>query len=205
MTSTVPPVTTIKLSDTQLVILSAASQRADRAVVMPERLTGGAADKVVSALARKGLVEPVTANPGMPAWRESGDGRHVALRITDAGLKALGIEPDAPAGDEPPAEQPGHAKKRKAGRKPDATRADATEAEAPLSARTRQPRTGTKQEMLIAMLRRPEGATVPEVVEAMGWQPHTVRGAIAGALKKRLGLQISSEKVDGRGRVYRVG
>jgi hypothetical protein len=59
--------------------------------------------------------------------------------------------------------------------------------------------------MLIAMLKRPEGATVPEVVEAMGWQPHTVRGAIAGALKKRLGLQISSEKVDGRGRVYRVG
>ena len=55
------------------------------------------------------------------------------------------------------------------------------------------------------MLTRPEGATVPEVVEAMGWQPHTVRGAIAGALKKRLGLQISSEKVEGRGRVYRVG
>jgi Protein of unknown function (DUF3489) len=196
--------TTTKLSDTQLTILSAASQRADRAVVLPERLTGGAADKVVSALVRKGLVEPVTANPGMPAWRESGDGRHVALRITDAGLKALGIEPDAPAGDEPPAEQPGHAKKRKAGRKPDATRADATEAEAPLSARTRQPRTGTKQEMLIAMLRRPEGATVPEVVEAMGWLPHTVRGAIAGALKKRLGLQISSQKVEGRGRVYHI-
>jgi hypothetical protein len=58
--------------------------------------------------------------------------------------------------------------------------------------------------MLIAMLRRPEGATVPEVVAATGWLPHTVRGAIAGALKK-LRLQISSEKVEGRKRVYRIG
>ena len=63
--------------------------------------------------------------------------------------------------------------------------------------------TGTKQELLIAMLRRPEGATVPEVVEATGWQPHTVRGTIAGALKK-LGLEIRSERVEGRGRVYRI-
>jgi hypothetical protein len=58
--------------------------------------------------------------------------------------------------------------------------------------------------MLIDMLKRPEGATVPEVVTAMGWLPHTVRGAIAGALKKKLGLRISSEKVEGRGRVYRT-
>jgi hypothetical protein len=118
MTSTITPATAIKLSDTQLTILSAASQRDDRAVVMPERLTGGAADKVVKALARKGLVEPVTASPGMPAWRKSADRRHVALRITDAGLKALGIEPDAPAVDQVPAERPALARKRKAGRKP---------------------------------------------------------------------------------------
>jgi hypothetical protein len=54
------------------------------------------------------------------------------------------------------------------------------------------------------MLRRPEGATVPEMVEATGWQPHTVRGAMAGARKKKLGLQIRSEKVEERGRVYRI-
>jgi Protein of unknown function (DUF3489) len=197
--------TTIKLSDTQLVLLSQAAQHPERAVDIPERLRGGAVQRVVGPLLAKGLVEVVPHRGEMPVYKTEPDGSRLALVITNVGLLALGIEPDAPAGDEPPAEQPGHAKKRKAGRKPDATRADATEAEAPLSARTRQPRTGTKQEMLIAMLRRPEGATVPEVVEAMGWQPHTVRGAIAGALKKRLGLQISSEKVDGRGRVYRVG
>ena len=55
------------------------------------------------------------------------------------------------------------------------------------------------------MLQRSEGATIAEVVEATGWQPHTVRGALAGALKKRLGLTIASEKVENRGRVYRLG
>ena len=62
----------------------------------------------------------------------------------------------------------------------------------------------TKQAQLIAMLRRVEGATIAQIVEATGWQPHTVRGALAGALKKRLGLEIASEKVEGRGRVYRI-
>jgi len=66
------------------------------------------------------------------------------------------------------------------------------------------PRGESKQAQLIAMLKRPDGATIAEVVEALQWQPHTVRGSIAGALKKKLGLKVESEKVDGRGRVYRV-
>ena len=57
---------------------------------------------------------------------------------------------------------------------------------------------------LAAMLEAPEGASTEEIVAAIGWQPHTVRGATAGALKKRLGLQIGSEVIEGRGRVYRV-
>jgi len=54
------------------------------------------------------------------------------------------------------------------------------------------------------MLQSPEGASLDEIVTATGWQAHTVRGAIAGALKKKLGLTITSEKVEGRGRVYRL-
>ena len=69
----------------------------------------------------------------------------------------------------------------------------------------RTPRTDSKQAKLIEMLKRPEGATIAEVVEALQWQAHTVRGAIAGALKKKLGLKVESEKVDAeRGRVYRI-
>jgi len=67
-----------------------------------------------------------------------------------------------------------------------------------------QHRSGTKQAMLIALLSRNEGATIADLVAATEWLPHTIRGAMAGALKKKLGLTITSEKVEGRGRVYRT-
>jgi hypothetical protein len=54
------------------------------------------------------------------------------------------------------------------------------------------------------MLERKDGATIEEIVKATGWQPHTVRGAMSGALKKRLGLAVGSEKIEDRGRVYRI-
>jgi len=65
-------------------------------------------------------------------------------------------------------------------------------------------RAGTKQAQIIALLQRPESATIAEIVEATSWQAHTARGAISGALKKKLGLPVTSEMVDGRGMVYRI-
>jgi hypothetical protein len=62
----------------------------------------------------------------------------------------------------------------------------------------------TKQALMIAMLRRPEGATVEQIAEATGWAGHTVRGAMAGALKKKLGLTITSEKTEAGARTYRI-
>ena len=70
--------------------------------------------------------------------------------------------------------------------------------------KTRGTRADSKQAKLIEMLKRPDGATIDEIVKKFEWQPHTVRGAIAGALKKKLGLDVQSEKVEGRGRVYRI-
>jgi len=61
----------------------------------------------------------------------------------------------------------------------------------------------SKQDEVIAMLRRPEGATVDEVASATGWQRHTVRGVFSGTLKKKLGLTIASANEE-RGRVYRI-
>lgn len=72
---------------------------------------------------------------------------------------------------------------------------------------TQPPRTtreSTKQAVLIELLSRAEGATLPQMTEATGWQVHTVRGAMAGALKKKLGLEITSEKQTGTDRVYRI-
>jgi hypothetical protein len=61
----------------------------------------------------------------------------------------------------------------------------------------------SKQDAVIAMLQRPEGVTVDEVVSATGWQRHTVRGVFSGTLKKKLGLTLASAKEE-RGRVYRI-
>jgi hypothetical protein len=61
----------------------------------------------------------------------------------------------------------------------------------------------SKQAEVIAMLRRPEGATVAEVASATGWQRHTVRGVFSGTFKKKLGFTIASAKEE-RGRVYRI-
>ncbi len=62
----------------------------------------------------------------------------------------------------------------------------------------------TKQQIMIDLLSRPEGATIEEIANATEWQSHTVRGALSGAIKKKLGLAVTSEKVDARGRVYRI-
>ena len=175
-----------KLSDTQSVILSAAAQRTDRfALPLPKSLKGGAAHKVVSALVAKGLLKEVKANRKLndPVWRETDDGRLVTLVITDAGLAAIGIEPEE-------ALEPVPAK----------TSAPA-ESAAP---KERKPREGTKQQQMIDLLRRPKGATLAEIAEATAWQQHTIRGAMAGALKKKLGLTITSEKDKVRGRVYKI-
>jgi hypothetical protein len=61
----------------------------------------------------------------------------------------------------------------------------------------------SKQDEVIAMLQRAEGATVDEVAKATGWQRHTVRGVFSGTLKKKLGLTLASAKEE-RGRVYRI-
>lgn len=183
-----------QLSDTQAIILSAAAQRPERiALPLPDSLRGGAAAKVVSTMIAKGLLQEVKVNSrrGEPVWRETGDGQGTTLVATDAGLAAIGIEPDdadtaRPSATEAPPEDP----------TPDAAPERASS--------TRTPRAGTKQASLIAMLRAPDGATIEEITAATGWQAHTVRGAIAGALKKKLGLEVSSEKVEGRGRVYRL-
>ncbi len=185
-----------KLSDTQAIILSAAAQREDRiALPLPESLRGGAAAKVVGAMIAKGFLQEVDADmrKGEPVWRETGDGHGVTLVATDAGFAAIGIEPDdantAPAAaTDAPTEEP----------------SPGTPNEPKAAPKARTPREGTKQATLIAMLRAPGGVTLDEIVAATGWLSHTARGAMSGAPKKKLGLTITSEKVDGRGRVYAI-
>ncbi len=190
-----------KLSDTQLIILSAACAREDRRVLpLPKSLKGGAASKVIEALVAKGLIEEVEAQKGDLVWQDSNDGRRLTLVATPAADAALdgSMTDAAPAAPQPPAK----AKRARVSATPKAKARKATgAAPAPATPKTRP---GSKQAQLIAMLKRARGASIAEIAEALDWQPHTVRGAFAGALKKKLGLTIASEPHETRGRVYRI-
>jgi len=195
-----------KLTDTQLIILSTAVQRGDGvALPLPKslKLQGGAVSHVLKNLLKKGLLDEQPAGNDATAWRESKVSQRQTLVVTDAGRAAIGIAADeqrqmasiAPRGS-----------KRSAGRRK-TSESKGTTAPRSMTKRTASPaalRSGTKLTLLLDLLRRKEGATIAEAVKAMGWQPHSVRGAISGALNKKLGLAVKSEKVEGRGRVYRI-
>lgn len=180
-------------SDTQSLILSRAATRpGNLALPLPEGLVGAAAKMVVGKMIARGWLEEIEANlrRGEPIWRETGDGHGTTLIATEAGLEAIGIEPLAASAV---------ASARKAKLKPEPVQTPDAAAK-PVAIRA-----GTKQAQIIAMLQRPEGASIAEIVAATSWQAHTARGAISGALKKKLGLPVRAEKVEGRGIVYRIG
>jgi predicted ArsR family transcriptional regulator len=204
-----------KLSDTQSVILSAASQRDDGAVLpLPEtlKIKGGAVDKVLGSLKAKGLID----HQGAPRGDDP-----PALRITSAGLEAIGVETegDAPEGAKPAdtgatsadagaqaadaaapatgadaAAAPAKGKAKAKVAKAKVAKPKSTKPEKAAPADKPTPRAGTKQATLIELLKRPEGATVEQIAEATGWQHHTIRGAISGALKKKLGLTVEATR-----------
>ncbi len=190
-----------KLTDSQLVILSAAARRQDGAVLaLPRSLKVNktAATTVLKSLLKKGLVAERPAAADEAHWRETRDGGCTALVIADAGLQVIGVDADEKTSKQSPSTKLQPKKRsRRAVRKPSGSKP---------KGRTPPPavRPGTKQALLIDLLKRKKGATIEEIVEATGWQAHSVRGAISGALKKKLGLMVTSDPVEKRGRVYRI-
>ncbi len=190
-----------KLTDTQLVILSAAARRQGGAVLpLPKslRIKGSAVTKTLGGLHKKGLLEEKPAARNAAAWREGEDGRRMMLVITDAGLHAIGVDADEKTSKRfPSTKPPSKRRSRRAERKPSDSKPNG---------RTSPPavRPGTKQALLIDLLKRKKGATIDEAVAATGWQPHSVRGAISGALKKNLGLAVTSEKPGHGPRRYHI-
>jgi hypothetical protein len=173
----------VKLTDTQLIVLSKAAAREDSAAIVPPKINKAAAVKIGSSLIGRKLMREIRSKPGMPIWREDEDGRSTSLVITRAGRNAIGInEPDEtylPASS-----------KSSAARRADRHLAGAA------------PRAGSKQALVIGMLSKQQGTTLDALAKATGWLPHTTRAALTG-LRKR-GFAVERVRNETKGSLYRI-
>jgi len=202
-----------KLTDTQLIILAAAARRDDCMILpLPKKLKLGtdATEDALKGLIKKKLAAEEPATDGAPRWREAADGQAMTLKITPSGLKAIGAleskEGEAKASGSSPAAKTKDRKPpagtSRAPRKGQPRQRPASAADHPGS--PREVRNGSKLAKVIDLLRRSQGASLSEMQKATGWQAHSVRGVMSGAIKKKLSLGITSSKDDSGERRYRV-
>ncbi len=185
---------TIKLSNAQLVLMSAAAQRDDRCLVASQQLKGVAVKKVAEKLIGAALVKEVRAKAEMPVWRRDEEGRGFALKLTVAGLKAIAVEDEA--GDDGGSSEE-RAREGKAGLAKLADGVGVGSSDAVAAAPGRQlapPRANTKLAVVVDLMLRTEGATIEELTAATGWLAHTTRAAITGLRKRN--FKVSLDKAD---------
>jgi hypothetical protein len=187
-----PQPATAKLSDAQLVILSAAAQRPDGSLLpLPESLAAKDATLnrvMVEILCKRKFAEERRTINGAPEWRRDEDGRPLGLFITKSGLLALGIE-DAKKEKQSQAASSMPRQRKMGAAKP---RGKARKA-SPGGSKRRQTSSQSKQDVVIQMLRRKSGVTVEDIVAMTGWQAHSVRGFFSGLVKKKLKLPLVSD------------
>lgn len=169
------------LGDAELVLLAGGGQHPGYLVGVPQSMKPATRQRASANLVKRGLAEERPARANEPVWRDQ-EGERLVLRVTAAGLAAIGIEAEADLAPDPA---------------PAGCVGDGEAAPGP-----RHPREGSKGALLVSLLTRHEGASIEELVAATGWLPHTTRAALTG-LRKR-GFEIGREAVDGASR-YRIG
>ena len=169
--------TTIQLTSAQHAILAYALEHTDGKIVwFPDNIRGGARKKVLDGLLNRALITTDGTD-----WFVAAEGYDAMGRARPAPAP-LEADPEIEAA---------------------VAAAEATWVQERAGAEPRT-RNNSKQAQVIAMLKRPEGATIAQICAATGWQAHTVRGTFAGAFKKKLGLAITSSKESGDERIYRI-
>lgn len=178
-----------KLTDTQLVILSAAAAR-DELRVLPTpaslKAKGAALANALKTLLSRELIEETPAGVDDVEWRRDDNGNRLTLRLTDQGQAVVGLS----VGNDQLVEavQPALRKATKS-----------------LSALQKGVvRSSTKAADVIRLLKRKRGASINELMETSGWQAHSVRGFLSGTCKKKMGLTVLSEKSEAGERRYRI-
>jgi uncharacterized protein DUF3489 len=200
----------LKLSDAQLVLLSAAAQRDDRCLALTPAAKGRVAGRVIEKLIAGGLVREVMAKARAPVWRRDDENaRSYALKLTATGLKAIAVDQDErqEAAEElnstrgvnrsnaaPTTLRKEQGRRTDVGHGRDAeelrVRRDGSLTETPPAV----PRAGSKLAEVIDLLSRDQGATIGELMAATHWLPHTTRAALT-SLRKR-GYEIERLRSD---------
>ena len=177
--------TSIRLTDTQLIVLSSAVRREDGAATLPDSMTEKAAQKLAATLVEKEFVREIRAKPDMPVWGRSEEGRSDSLIITKLGRTAIKAEDDRVLED---TELGAQAQLRPTRRRAQSERST--------------PRQGSKLSIVIDLLCRKKGADIEELASATGWLPHTTRAALTGL--RRRGYAIERERSEKGGSAYRI-
>jgi Protein of unknown function (DUF3489) len=184
-----PNSNTPKLNDTQLVILSSASQRQDGLAVLPENVRAAPVKTAVAKLTKLGFLKEVRVKHDQPLWWTDDEGKRIGLKITKAGSAAIQVEDDGNSEEEPAPEPKPRGKK-------------AAEHGKEAQAEAGEPRGGSKRAQIIALMQRKMGASLDEMIEATGWLPHTTRAALTGL--RHQGHAIAKSKNEAGTTVYRL-
>jgi hypothetical protein len=193
---------TNKLNETQRALLASAAQRGDHFLTVPKGRRSVAARQAAKTLMAAGLAREVRARGEAPVWRRDKDSeRAFALKLTTAGTKALAVADDG--GDGAPSKPAGAVETEPQKVERPSRGVARGIAKEPAPATIIAPRTGTKINHVINMLRQPEGATFGAIIEATGWLPHTTYAALTGLRKRGYSLERSRNDAAGPS-IYRL-